>query len=515
MKKILSLLTAGALALGLIGCSGDLHDDELSPVDMTGYFVVGSMQGWKESDDSIALTSVEGSAYTYEATFTADADKVNFAFLPTKGSWSGQIGGEKMAGDTLPDGVKFEDTDNGNGGRNGTLSGLTAKSVYKMTVETSTGIFKISMAEQKTPEYFLLDSFYLKGSFDTNWAFDMKKVLINGEKNASSGEVKYQVMFVANTTSHEAVLSRFDDTVSYKGIELNAAAETTEVKELKKDGSNIKFTGLEAGKGYFVNISTTTDEKVTMSISEAACIYLCGVQVVGIDTDDFAVGTNFNFGGNLIGWPASWGGTTAADNATQVDADGILTLKFAESKKIYDIPTTTDVQAVNITGSDWGNAKRICAKYNINGEEKPSVDLSQIKADYNEYILFADVSGLVSGDAVEWKIIPKTVKVQVTGLPAALYGAELYSSGFNGWTTPGDDESLKVKVSETGSLSCVVCVPGSNAEGKFASAGWTTPEIVGSDGENIKVSNITFGSTIKGVYSTVTGDKYRCTWTVE
>lgn len=39
MKKILSLIAAGALALGLIGCSGDLHDDvKVDPNAMTGYW---------------------------------------------------------------------------------------------------------------------------------------------------------------------------------------------------------------------------------------------------------------------------------------------------------------------------------------------------------------------------------------------------------------------------------------------------------------------------------------------
>ena len=37
MKKILSFLAAGALALGLIGCSGDLHDDvKIDPNAMQG-----------------------------------------------------------------------------------------------------------------------------------------------------------------------------------------------------------------------------------------------------------------------------------------------------------------------------------------------------------------------------------------------------------------------------------------------------------------------------------------------
>ena len=63
MKKVISLLAAGALALGLIGCSGDLHDTEL--IELKGYGIRGSAKesGWEAASD-IPLTANGDGTYT-------------------------------------------------------------------------------------------------------------------------------------------------------------------------------------------------------------------------------------------------------------------------------------------------------------------------------------------------------------------------------------------------------------------------------------------------------------------
>lgn len=76
MKKILSFLTAGLLALGLIGCSGDLHDAEI--IDLTGYGIRGTMTGWDAAADSALTVNGDG---TYSATFTATGETDNFAVI--------------------------------------------------------------------------------------------------------------------------------------------------------------------------------------------------------------------------------------------------------------------------------------------------------------------------------------------------------------------------------------------------------------------------------------------------
>ena len=286
MKKILSLIAAGAMALGLIGCSGDLHDDALAPVDMTGYFIAGSMQNpqWKETDNSISFTKVDGSEYTYEATFTADADTINFAFLPTKDTWVGQIGGDKMKGNELPSNVTFEDTDNGNGGRNGTIKGLTAQSLYKMTVETSTGTFKISLKEAKEPKYFLLDGYFIR-SLGKDWNGEGKYLLWNPVKDPVTGDVTYKVQFTATGATQELALARqvWDDGRYECATTTSFAVGADPITlEYGKD-KHPTVTGLIKDRPYNVVVKTTTEGTVTMSVEQIKYIDVVGFKVINAD----------------------------------------------------------------------------------------------------------------------------------------------------------------------------------------------------------------------------------------
>lgn len=338
MKKILSVFAAAAVLFGFASCSGDLHDDALAPIDMTGYFIVGSMQNpqWKETDNSISFTKVEDTEYTYEATFTADADEINFAFLPTKGSWNGQIGGDKMKANELPSNVTFKDTDNGNGGRNGTISGLTAKSVYKMTVETSTGTFKLSLTEAKEPNYFLLDGFFITGtgigkdgSTDADWKQTADTLVCGGVKDAASGNVTYTVhLYATNTTAQFGVANK-DWANKYCGA--TALTVDGDAVELTKDGGeNNKVTGLISGRPYDFIITTTVDGKVSLSVVQVKYIDVVGFKVVNYSGDaEILYFLNAWIPGNKWGWDTPNKGTVSEKTAscsitsTRITADTI------------------------------------------------------------------------------------------------------------------------------------------------------------------------------------------------
>lgn len=62
MKKILSFLAAGALALGLIGCSGDLHDDvKVDPNAMAGYWSYTIVDAAEATSGEVGIiTSITG-----------------------------------------------------------------------------------------------------------------------------------------------------------------------------------------------------------------------------------------------------------------------------------------------------------------------------------------------------------------------------------------------------------------------------------------------------------------------
>lgn len=89
MKKLLSFLAAGALALGLIGCSGDLHDMEPTPLGIVG---VGT------GSQCASMTIPEGgdgSIQTFSFTWSSDfmVKMMNGKEYPITGGWGSQSGG--------------------------------------------------------------------------------------------------------------------------------------------------------------------------------------------------------------------------------------------------------------------------------------------------------------------------------------------------------------------------------------------------------------------------------------
>lgn len=513
MKKILSVITAAALFLGVTGCSGDLHDKEVVKLDFgADYYLAGDMTNW-EAGPLIQFTADESDASRFWAVFDATDAKQSFCFTKDA-SWTGQIGGDFITAGTLGKDITYESKDNGFGGYNAVLSGLTKGSTYKMVAEaTDDGTIQIDCAESKAPNYFLLDGYYLKGSFDVSWAFDMKKVLMDGVKDTATGDVTYKVMFIATAATEEGIIAKFDDSSFYKGVVVSA--KESEAKPLSTSAdSNIKFTDLEVGKGYFVYVVTSVDGVVKIRIAEGAYIQIVGAQVVGLDSD-YEGNTLVVDGSAIGGWFNKWDGT-GSNKATVTN--GVATVKLAEPFKLYQVGKF-DVLAT--VANDW--SKRLGKVYQ---EDKGngSIDISAVPLDYTSYIIYADVSGLSAGDEIKWQFIKPTAQISVTGLPAGANGKELYfTGGFNGWAEPGKEGTYKVTVSN-GAVSLVASVD-ADSEGKFASAGWKRPEICASnaddtEGANIKWQGLSFGKTLKGTYSKTLphkegGDLYICTWTVE
>lgn len=514
MKKILTgVIAAAALLFGFASCSGDLHDKVVTKLEFgSDYYLAGDMTNW-EKGPLIPMTADESDPAKFWAVFDATGEAQNFCFTKDA-SWTGQIGGDLISAGTLGKDIKYESKDNGFGGFNANLSGLVSGNTYKLVATaTNDGTIQIDCAESKAPNYFLLDGFYLKGSFDTGWAFDMKKVLMDGVKDTATGDVTYKVKIIADHTEEEACIARFDGSVTYKGV--SVSAKDGEAKKLSTDGENIKFTDLEKGKGYFVYVVTSVDETVKISIKEAASIQIIGVQVVGLNNADYE-GKTFIFGGGQIGWPSKWDGSEATVTTVK---NGVATLKLETPIKLYETGTK-----ITIAGTVKGNWDcKIASLYKQNdGNIDGSIDISKFAIDYTDYIIYADVTGLNSGDKVEWKLVKPTVTVSVTGLPAAANGKELYFTGnFNGWQEPGKEGTYKVTVAD-GSFSLVASVD-AKSSGKFATAGWKKPEICAlnekGEGGDISWQDLSFGKTLKGVYSkTLTkndGDVYICNWTVE
>lgn len=98
MKKILSLIAAGAMALGLIGCSGDLHDDiQADSTILAEACIVGINGCWDQTGASgNILKKVDDTTYTY--TFTTNAAAQQFSIVEKKGSWASRWCGNNAKG---------------------------------------------------------------------------------------------------------------------------------------------------------------------------------------------------------------------------------------------------------------------------------------------------------------------------------------------------------------------------------------------------------------------------------
>lgn len=100
MKKILSFFVAGALALGLIGCSGDLHDYEANE-ECIGLYLAGDIQA--DKDNRAKLKFVDETTQTYA--FTYDSSKmtywggskgtINFKLVTDATTWTQDFGWKK------------------------------------------------------------------------------------------------------------------------------------------------------------------------------------------------------------------------------------------------------------------------------------------------------------------------------------------------------------------------------------------------------------------------------------
>ena len=337
MKKLLSFLAAGIAALGLASCSGDLHN-EIDPsstlvktlfdtsIDIGSFAtfeLAGAMQGWDDSNGIVFEKNDDG---LWEADFVApDAEECAFCYLTevnaTKGSWNGQIGGDKIEADSLPDGVKYEKKENEFGGWNGVLTGLTSGKTYKMTVDASTGVyvFSIEITAAAKPTPFYLVGAFVRGSMNGGSASG-DTVLVNPSLDKSTYEVTYTYDFdlssnedwgQGDTTSIVSfgITIGSDWSTKYTGATFAFGTDTDFVQTTSGDQDNNLITGLNNTKAYRLIIKTTPEKAVSFKVIEVAK-YSLKVVVTGLP--DSANGKTAIFAGSFNSWKSwtsAWDGT--------------------------------------------------------------------------------------------------------------------------------------------------------------------------------------------------------------
>ena len=307
MKKLLSFLAVGALALGLIGCSGDLHDAEI--IDLSGYGIRGSMTGWDKADDEPLTKNDDG---TYAFSFTATGETDNFAVIEMgDASWNTayRLAQPKSEGDT----PNTFDTEKGMEqkvyqGQSAdccTIKGLKKGDKVDLLITPDTTFITVKVtitagagADSTGPVPYYFDGAMLVGV--TNWNnSDASNLLKNGKLTKSTGEVVYTLDFTAGDVAEVQITGVGDWNNGWGTTDITVGDSdfvTLVPFSTKKAGA--KVTGLTVGKAYRAEIKTTPDKDVLIKIYEIASVTF-KFEVTGLSEGNLAwIGGNF--------WGSSW-----------------------------------------------------------------------------------------------------------------------------------------------------------------------------------------------------------------
>jgi hypothetical protein len=346
MKKLLSFLVAGAIALGLIGCAGDMHDD-LDPssikygllfgtktiLDDAG--IIGLNDVW--SDDSgeanrgNPLTKVDDTTYTY--TFEATKQSTQFCIQEsraakwTKPRWCGFATSDNAQtlkikpGDSEKDMVYSDDPDPSHV----LISGLKVGKGYKLTftiVDAKAKSIQVSLAEDTAAGSGMPD---LKVVFvnDSNG----KVISTNDMTQTKKGIYEYVFTPTAESTLTYYVTdgnylfwkadgSLFSTKLDSESEVLSNIAELSTVTTAKRNG---KFVP------YIINVDATGIPALVISAEEYDTTILAKAGILGIN-----------------GW-----GDADEDSLTKVD-DTTYTYEFTSSGASVEF-------AIRETAGSWSS----------------------------------------------------------------------------------------------------------------------------------------------------------------
>lgn len=546
MKKVLSFLVAGALALGLIGCSGDMHNDVdpatipasialASAPRLSAGGVAGAMQGW--SVDTITWTTKDDDNCKYTYDFVANAEEIEWKVVSKKGNWnSGAYGG---GADTVTDANVGKTVtltyDNATGGnKNVKTSGLKVNKVYTITLEYNKGNYDctVTASDKEKPVPFYLDAFFFKGNYGTDtWSDSVSNLMRNPTVNEQTGEVEYKLEVActaeleAGKKSYEFGLGNVDWKSKYTGVDLKVGED---YKELTADAKDNNTVDMKTGASYIVYVKTTPEKKVFCKITELPVYVTLKVKITGLDKN--LAGKTAIIGGSWnwdLGWTSAWDGTKKVSELMngKVDANGTVVCKYPGQLKYNKNQAVNPFEFGGYIGDekDGDIAKADIAKEIKFGGQNIKVANAITTEEDAVWVIEVDMDA----EEAKAKVEPPLANVIVTGLPEELNGQELYLTGdFFGWAAPGDAKSIKVVVTdgkiELKNIDIGLKASGDfNFNGKFAATGWTRPEVTADDASgNVQVTMSASASTLKGTYKSTKehnegGKIYLCDWSAE
>ena len=315
MKKLLSFLAAGALALGLIGCSGDLHDTVdpstiplsialQSAPRLSAGGVPGAMNDW---DNTTTWTTTDDSTCTYVYEFKATAETIEWKAITTAGNWnSGAWGGGDNEALSVPLDTKTALIYDGatGGKKNCSTTGLKEGKMYSITLNYESGVYNatVTALDKEAPVPFYIDGYAISGSMN-NWAYDVKTVLSEEKRtvNEQNGYVTYKYDFEADSTSVQfGIRSATDDwATKYVGADFVYGTDKDYVETTKNGNANNKVTGLTAGGKYRLYIQTTPAGEVSYKV---VILKTANLSIKAINLPVSLEGTDMYLRGELNSW---------------------------------------------------------------------------------------------------------------------------------------------------------------------------------------------------------------------
>ena len=358
MKKLLSFLAVGALALGLIGCSGDLHDAQI--IDLTGYGIRGTMTGWDAAADIPLVDNGDG---TYSISFAAqDPDGTGLEKIAVielgDGSWNTayRLAQPKSEGDSAnvfgeADGWEQKVYQGQSAdcmlipaakGDNVTLLITPSTTYITVKVTVKAGAAPVVPAD---PVPFYLDGFYISGDMN-KWAGSMDTLLWSPTLDKDTGILTYKYDFAATKEAHLFGIrnNTSDWKVKYVDGEFAFGTDSDFVAVVKHDdgkGTNNKITGLTKDSNYRIYVQTTPEKEVSFKVVVLNKATI-NVNVTGLP--DEANGKVMYLTGDYFGWNEPGDGNSSIKGTV---ADGAVSYSF---DYIYE-GTTFELQVQGKAGS--------------------------------------------------------------------------------------------------------------------------------------------------------------------
>lgn len=356
MKK-LNKITAAFASLALaaaafIGCVDSYPDNE--PVGELGaIYLRGSMNDW-EATDASKLVAGDTTGF-YSVTWQAKGESETFKFADS--AWGTQYCQYKGNASYVSNvsGVEIASADDGNGGENDKLTGLSTGSWYKFSVVAGPVSISVTVEEAESqggvtssdPVPYYLDGYYLVGCSEigNGFSFGDAWLIWGATTNKKTGEVTYTKDFVFDNTSPcgwhsgaDAVIklatAGWGNSYSNASAEIKAGGDAVELTYKAEGGDNTSVTGLKNGSAYRAEIKTTPEGVVTIKVYEIAKMTL-SFKVKGL-TEGNVAWMNGTFWGS--GWPQGWpivdwnsgdqaktDGYLSAHNYAEADASGVAT----------------------------------------------------------------------------------------------------------------------------------------------------------------------------------------------